>query len=83
MKRFVIGSAIGVITVLMSASGALAHTEFQPSGANAGKTDDFKLFVDNHPFEVYDSQHKDLFWFEKIYTVNLMKLMSNFHVKVE
>lgn len=30
---------------------------------------DFKLFVDSHPFEVYDSHHKDLFWFEKIYTV--------------
>lgn len=29
---------------------------------------DFKLFVSNHPFEVYDSQFKDMFWFEKIYT---------------
>ncbi|XP_059612470.1 protein dispatched [Phlebotomus argentipes] len=29
---------------------------------------DFKLFVSNHPFEVYDSQFKEMFWFEKIYT---------------
>lgn len=30
---------------------------------------DFKVFADNHPFEVYDSQYKNMFWFEKTYTV--------------
>ncbi|XP_055677193.1 protein dispatched [Lutzomyia longipalpis] len=29
---------------------------------------DFKLFVSSHPFEVYDSHFKEMFWFEKIYT---------------
>ncbi|GAB0087327.1 Protein dispatched [Sergentomyia squamirostris] len=29
---------------------------------------DFKLFVSDHPFEVYDSHFKEMFWFEKIYT---------------
>lgn len=31
---------------------------------------DFKLFVNNHPFEVYDTVYKDRFWFEKVYTVS-------------
>lgn len=26
---------------------------------------DFKLFVSNHPFEVYDAVYKDYFWFDK------------------
>ena len=56
MKRFVIGSAIGVVTVLMSASGALAHTEFQPSGATAGKTVDFKLFVEDEKSDAVTSK---------------------------
>ncbi|KAJ6638287.1 Protein dispatched [Pseudolycoriella hygida] len=29
---------------------------------------DFKLFSDDHPFEIYDSQFKNMFWFEKSYT---------------
>ncbi|XP_035783888.1 protein dispatched-like [Anopheles albimanus] len=29
---------------------------------------DFKLFISNHPFERYDSEFKDMFWFEKMYT---------------
>ncbi|XP_049278174.1 protein dispatched [Anopheles funestus] len=29
---------------------------------------DFKLFISNHPFERYDSEYKDMFWFEKMYT---------------
>lgn len=31
---------------------------------------DFKLFDSDHPFEVYDSQYRNLFWFEKLYTVS-------------
>lgn len=31
---------------------------------------DFKLFVEDHIFELYDTKYKDLFWFEKIYTVS-------------
>lgn len=31
---------------------------------------DFKLFVSDHPFEVYDSRFKDSFWFEKSYMVS-------------
>lgn len=31
---------------------------------------DFKLFVSDHPFEMYDSIFRDMFWFEKIYTVS-------------
>lgn len=31
---------------------------------------DFKLFVNNHPFELYDTIYKDRFWFEKVYTVS-------------
>ncbi|XP_058467660.1 protein dispatched [Malaya genurostris] len=27
----------------------------------------FKLFISSHPFERYDSDYKDLFWFEKVY----------------
>lgn len=33
-------------------------------------TPDFKVFTDDHPFEIYDSQFKNMFWFEKTYTVN-------------
>lgn len=29
---------------------------------------DFKLFVSSHPFEIYDSRYKDVFWFEKSYS---------------
>ncbi|KFB38757.1 AGAP004140-PA-like protein [Anopheles sinensis] len=29
---------------------------------------DFKLFISNHPFERYDSEYKEMFWFEKMYT---------------
>lgn len=31
-------------------------------------TPTFKLFVNNHPFEIYDTKYKDSFWFEKMYT---------------
>lgn len=31
---------------------------------------DFKVFSDDHPFEIYDSQFKNMFWFEKTYTVS-------------
>jgi len=31
-------------------------------------TPTFRLFVDNHPFEVYETKYRDLFWFEKMYT---------------
>ncbi|XP_041788243.1 protein dispatched [Anopheles merus] len=29
---------------------------------------DFKLFISNHPFERYDSEYRDMFWFEKMYS---------------
>lgn len=29
---------------------------------------DFKLFESTHPFEVYDTQYRQQFWFEKVYT---------------
>lgn len=32
---------------------------------------DFKVFSDDHPFEIYDSQFKNMFWFEKTYTVSV------------
>lgn len=38
---------------------------------------DFKLFVSSHPFELYDSRYKDLFWFEKSYSVS--HVCSIFH----
>ncbi|XP_055384764.1 protein dispatched [Condylostylus longicornis] len=31
-------------------------------------TADFQLFISDHPFEAYDAQFKDLFWFEKLAT---------------
>jgi protein dispatched 1 len=31
-------------------------------------TPTFRLFSSNHPFEIYESNYKDLFWFEKMYT---------------
>lgn len=31
---------------------------------------DFKLFISNHPFERYDSEYRDMFWFEKMYSVS-------------
>lgn len=30
---------------------------------------EFQMFTNNHPFEIYDSQFKNMFWFEKQYTV--------------
>lgn len=30
---------------------------------------DFQLFSSDHPFEIYDSKFKNMFWFEKLYTV--------------
>lgn len=31
-------------------------------------TPTFRLFTNDHPFEVYEAKYKDLFWFEKMYT---------------
>ncbi|XP_039441963.1 protein dispatched [Culex pipiens pallens] len=31
---------------------------------------DFKLFISSHPFERYDAEYKDMFWFEKIYSTS-------------
>lgn len=31
-------------------------------------TPTFRLFSSDHPFEIYESNYKDLFWFEKMYT---------------
>lgn len=31
---------------------------------------DFQLFDNDHPFEVYDTKFKNMFWFEKIYTAS-------------
>lgn len=35
---------------------------------------DFKLFVNTHPFELYDAVYKDRFWFEKVYIVSYFSL---------
>lgn len=37
-------------------------------------TPEFKLFVSSHPFEVYDSIYKDIFWFEKSSMVSFKQL---------
>lgn len=37
---------------------------------------DFKVFSDDHPFEIYDSQFKNMFWFEKTYTVSPRRSLS-------
>lgn len=34
-------------------------------------TPDFKLFVSDHPFEIYDSVYKDYFWFDKTSMVSI------------
>ncbi|XP_055523625.1 protein dispatched [Wyeomyia smithii] len=40
---------------------------------------DFKLFISSHPFERYDSEYKEQFWFEKIYiTTDTFKLPLRF-----
>lgn len=31
-------------------------------------TPTFRLFTSSHPFELYESKYKELFWFEKMYT---------------
>uniref|UniRef100_A0A182PPZ7 SSD domain-containing protein n=1 Tax=Anopheles epiroticus TaxID=199890 RepID=A0A182PPZ7_9DIPT len=31
---------------------------------------DFKLFISKHPFERYDSEYRDMFWFEKMYSTS-------------
>lgn len=31
-------------------------------------TPTFRLFTSSHPFEVYEAEYKELFWFEKMYT---------------
>lgn len=31
---------------------------------------DFKLFDAKHPFELYDSHYRDMFWFEKAFRVS-------------
>lgn len=31
-------------------------------------TPNFRLFVEDHPFEIYEAKYRDLFWFEKMYT---------------
>lgn len=31
-------------------------------------TPNFRLFIDDHPFEIYEAKYKDYFWFEKMYT---------------
>ncbi|KAG5669714.1 hypothetical protein PVAND_000009 [Polypedilum vanderplanki] len=31
-------------------------------------TQTFRLFIHDHPFEIYETHYRDLFWFEKMYT---------------
>lgn len=31
---------------------------------------DFQLFENSHPFEIYENRFKNMFWFEKVYTVS-------------
>lgn len=39
-------------------------------GLQLPNSPDFKLFVSSHPFEVYESQYKNKFWFEKSFMVS-------------
>ena len=34
---------------------------------------DFQLFSSDHPFEIYDTKFKNMFWFEKVYTVSVRR----------
>lgn len=40
-------------------------------GLQLPNSPDFKLFVSSHPFEVYESQYKNKFWFEKSFMVSV------------
>jgi len=37
---------------------------------------EFKLFNSNHPFEIYDNLYRDKFWFEKLYTVIIIIIIT-------
>lgn len=39
-------------------------------GLQLPESADFKLFVSTHPFEVYETQYKSKFWFEKSFAVS-------------
>lgn len=39
-------------------------------GLQLPESPDFKLFVSTHPFEVYETQYKSRFWFEKSFAVS-------------
>lgn len=41
---------------------------------------DFKLFDSDHPFEIYDSQYRNMFWFEKLYTVTTSIILLLYHL---
>lgn len=41
---------------------------------------DFKLFDADHPFEMYDSHYRNMFWFEKTYRVSYIIIMLFFFV---
>lgn len=37
----------------------------------------FQLFESSHPFEIYENHFKNMFWFEKVYTVSSLIYASN------
>lgn len=43
-------------------------------GLQLPESPDFKLFVSTHPFEVYESQYKSRFWFEKSFAVSFNEI---------
>lgn len=56
---------------LLGGLGVLsAVVVFHWPGLQLPESPDFKLFVSTHPFEVYESQYKSKFWFEKSFAVS-------------
>lgn len=57
--------------VLFGSIGVLSGiVVFYWPGLQLPTSADFKLFVASHPFEVYDSQYKSQFWFERSFSVS-------------
>lgn len=57
---------IGLFGVVGILSGVIV---FYWPGLQLPESPDFKLFVSSHPFEVYETQYKSRFWFEKSFAV--------------
>ena len=63
-------TVFGVVGVLS------AVVVFYWPGLQLPETPDFKLFVSRHPFEVYESQYRKKFWFEKSFAVSGLRTKS-------